>query len=263
MNPTVATKPAIVIPAYQEAATIRDIVQRCLAHGEPVIVVDDGSSDDTAAQVADLPVTLIRHPHNRGKAHSLWTGMQAALSMGADAVITLDGDGQHAPEDIARLIAARAQAPDALIIGARLLNRAEAPAARRRANDFADFWISWASGQRILDSQSGFRLYPGTLLRDLEIRRSDRYGFVFESEILIEAVRRGVAVRSVGMASRYPPQARRSHFRPVLDIAAIVLMVAGKLLARALHPLGLYRALFGADPRITLSANADPADRRN
>ncbi len=234
----------VVIPAYNEAATIRDLARRVLQHTSQLIVVDDGSSDGTADQLADLPLTLIRHQENRGKAASLHDGMQAAVNQGAKCVITLDGDGQHVPEDIPKLYASWEANPKHLIIGARLQNREQAPNARRRANNFADFWISWAAGCRIHDSQSGLRLYPADAIQSVFVSHSRERGFVFESEYLIEAAKKGFGFSTVPVESRYPQQARASHFRPVADITRIVLMVAGKLIANGMYPMGLYRVLF-------------------
>lgn len=230
----------IVIPAYNEAATIRTVVQRAMQHG-PVVVVDDGSTDDTVAQLDGLGVTVLRNEQNSGKAASLWRGMQHALSQGAAAVISIDGDGQHAPEDIPRLLAVSARLPRAVVIAARLRDRDSAPRARRIANGVADFWISWAAGRSIVDSQSGFRLYPAELLHSYVPRLRKRGGFVFESEILIDAVRCGFDCVAVPIDTVYHAGARPSHFRPVADIARIVLMVAGKLFARGMYPQGLWR----------------------
>jgi glycosyltransferase involved in cell wall biosynthesis len=152
---------AVVIPAYNEARTIADVAQRALAQIEQVIIVDDGSDDATVEQLHGMPVTVLRHTANQGKAASLWTGMQHALTLGADAVITLDGDGQHRPEEIPRLLAA-AQNPTAIIIAARLKGRTQVPRARRFANGMADFWIAWAAGYPLHDTQSGFRCYPAS-----------------------------------------------------------------------------------------------------
>jgi glycosyltransferase involved in cell wall biosynthesis len=241
MQPTPRT--IAVIPAFNEAATIHDLAQRVLAQLSGLIVVDDGSVDDTGGRLAGFPVQVIRHPENRGKAASLWTGMQAGLQSGATAIITLDGDGQHAPEDIPRLLQAHREHPDDIIIGARLQNRKEAPAARRFANGFADFWISWAAGLRIRDSQSGLRLYPAELLARIDVPYDKAHGFVFESEVLIEAVRLGYGCHAIPIKSCYPTQARKSHFRPLADIGAIMRMVAGKLLAQGMNPAGLWRIL--------------------
>jgi glycosyltransferase involved in cell wall biosynthesis len=233
---------AVVIPAYNEAATIRDVVTRTLAQCSRIVVVDDGSSDDTVARLAGLGVTVLRHEVNRGKAAALCSGFERALVDGIDAVITLDGDAQHRPEDIPRLIAAAEQFPDSIVIGSRLANGVAFPKNRYYANCTASFWISWAAGYRILDSQSGFRLYPASLLRRLSLPHDRAHGFVFESEVLIEAARLGVQSESIPIEAIYAPQARPSHFRSVLDVLRITRMVAWKLLSRAMYPQGFARA---------------------
>lgn len=231
-----------LIPAYNEAATIRDLAVRALAQKVQVIVVDDASSDDTAARVHDLPVALLVNEVNRGKGGSLWRGFEHALARGARAVITLDGDGQHRPEDIPRFIDAYEHGADRMVIGARIVSP-DVPRARYRANCFANFWISWAAGYWIRDSQCGFRLYPAALLRALDVRHDRGASFVFESEVLIAAGRIGVRSIPVLIPALYPRGARASHMRPVRDIARIVRMVAWKLLTRGLYLHGLYRAL--------------------
>jgi glycosyltransferase involved in cell wall biosynthesis len=237
---------AVVIPAYNEAATIRGVVERTLARIAHVIVVDDGSTDGTAATLAGLPVTLIRNPRNLGKAVSLWRGIAVALAEDAGAVVTLDGDGQHRPEDIPQLLAAHQREPDALVVGARLRDSAGIPAERYYANRFANFWIAWAAGQRVEDSQSGFRVYPATLLRALPPSIGHAASFVFESEVLIEAGRRGARLAWVPIPAIYEPRSRPSHFRPVVDFVLISRMVAWKLLSRGFYLRGLLRSLRGA-----------------
>jgi glycosyltransferase involved in cell wall biosynthesis len=234
---------AVVIPARNESATIADVAARALRVAATVIVVDDGSTDATHERLAGLPVVLLRNPRNLGKGASLWRGMQHALGLGVEGVVTLDGDGQHAPEDVPRLVRAARAHPGDIVVGARLVGRAAAPLARRCANRFADFWIGWAAGQPLDDSQSGFRVYPAPLLRRLDLDTGPGRGFVFESEALIAAAPLGARVRSVPIASVYPRGARPSHFRPVRDIALITRMVAWQLLRRGLHPAGLWRSL--------------------
>ncbi len=235
---------AVVIPAYNEAATIRALVERTLEQQLPVIVVDDGSEDQTAAQLQDLPLTLLQNTQNAGKASALRKGFEAALQQGVDGIITLDGDGQHRPEDIPRFIEASREHPGKIIIGSRLHDREQIPPRRYYANRFANFWIAWASGMPLLDSQSGFRLYPASLLSDMELDTSPERGFVFESEVIIEAGWRGVGVHNIPIPALYDEAMRPSHFRSVLDILRITRMVAGRLLSRGMHLPGLYNALF-------------------
>ena len=233
---------AVVIPAYNEAVTIAGVVERTLAHTGDVVVVDDGSSDGTAAALAHLPITLVRNETNLGKAASLARGFAAIREMGADAVITLDGDGQHPPEAIPRLVEAAGAHPGDIVVAARLRDRDQMPRARRFGNRQADFWISWAAGYPIRDTQSGYRLYPMALLERLDLPARPG-GFVFESEVLIEAARLGSFVRSVPIETIYGESPRESHYRAGADTSRIVVMVAGKLLKRGLFPLGLARAL--------------------
>jgi glycosyltransferase involved in cell wall biosynthesis len=233
----------IAIPAYEEAGTIRALVQCALMHCPDVIVVDDGSRDGTAAQLQDLPVTLLTHEVNKGKAASLRAAFAHALDRGARCVITIDGDGQHDPADAPELLSAWQRDPDRIVIGSRLHDRAQFPPARYRANRFACFWISWAAGHPIADSQSGFRVYPREVMRIALGRRVRGSRFIFESEVLIEAARRGHTTLAVAIPGRYPAHARPSHFRPVVDIAKIVVMVAGRLLRQGMAPLGLWRSL--------------------
>jgi len=236
-------KAAVIIPAFNEARTIRGIAERALACCAKVAVIDDGSRDGTADAVAGLGLTLLRHDANQGKAAALATGFEWALAQGAEAVVTLDGDGQHQPEDIPRLLAVAQMHPDHLIIGARLRGREAYPRARNFANRFADFWISWAAGHPVTDSQCGQRVYPASVLRRVARPRDRETGFTFESEVVIRAAQRGVTTIAVPIAAIHHAAGRPSHFRPVRDIARIVLMVAGYLLRSGMNPQGLWRSL--------------------
>ncbi|MCW8900873.1 MAG: glycosyltransferase family 2 protein [Gammaproteobacteria bacterium] len=231
---------AIVIPAYNEEATIRNIVERALNQSDKVIVVDDGSADNTIGELDGLGITLIKHETNKGKAASLWDGFSSALEMCVDAIITLDGDGQHAPEDILLLLEKANDFPRDIIIGARLADKSAIPAKRYYANKFANFWIAWAAAYPIHDSQSGFRLYPAALFNDLKI--STKHGFVFESEILIKAAQKNIYSHPVKIPAVYKKGARPSHFRGVADITLITLMVARSLISRGMYLKGLYRS---------------------
>ncbi len=239
-------KVIIVIPAYNEAATIGDVIERCLQVDGEVIVIDDGSTDDTAAIVRRYPVELLRNEANAGKAASLARGLRRAVELGADIVATMDGDGQHRPEDLALLLACARDNPGAIVIGSRLGDRDAFPRERYIGNRIADFWISWACGYRVEDSQSGFRLYPAGLIGRVDVPHGPERGFVFESEILIEAARVGVRSISTPIPALYAGTlVRPSHLHPVRDVSRIIRMVAWKLISRGFHPRGLWRVLKG------------------
>jgi len=232
---------AVVIPAHNEARTIRAVAAGALQQLPLVIVVDDASTDGTANLLEGLPVIVLRNEQNRGKAASLLRGAGEAIERGASAIVTLDGDGQHCPEDIPEVLAAYRAVPGSIVIGSRLHHRDQIPPARYWANRVANFWISLACGYRIADTQSGFRAYPARLLQTAQVRADRSRSFVFESEILIEAARRGIGASCVPVGVIYSERGRASYFRPVVDIARIVRMVAWRLLRegtllRALSP---------------------------
>ncbi len=233
----------IVIPAYNEARTIRALAESALALCARVMVVDDGSSDATAGQLHGLPLTLLRHASNRGKAASLRSAFRHALALDAVCVVTLDGDGQHDPLDAPNLLSVWQRSPDRLVIGSRLHDRGRFPASRYFGNRFACFWISWAAGHPIADSQSGFRVYSKAVMEIAISGRVRSSGFTMESEILIEAAHRGHSTIAVTIPGRYPEGARASHYRSVVDTAKIVAMVATRLLRKGMYPLGLWRSL--------------------
>lgn len=236
--------PFIVVPAYNEARTIAALTKRICEFADNVIVVDDGSDDGTADALTGLPVQLVQHSENRGKGASIVSGILAAVDRGATSVITLDGDGQHQPKDIPRFIETSSRYPGKIIIGNRLANKDAIPVARYRANKVANFWISWACGYRISDSQSGFRLYPQDVLEYIKSRRGMRKDFVFESEILIQSARRGCRSVAIAIPALYfETGSRPSHFRPVADIAKIVRMVAWKIISKGMYPQGLYAVI--------------------
>jgi glycosyltransferase involved in cell wall biosynthesis len=218
----------VVIPALNEERAIRGVVESALHQCAKVIVVDDGSSDGTSAAIADLPIERIRHATPQGKAMALRDGFTRALELGAAGVLTMDGDGQHDAADLPRLLAAAARYPNHIVIGARLLGKDAQPDKNRFGNAQADFWVSWACGQRVVDSQSGQRYYPRNAVEAALALPHD--GFVFESEILIECAARGIHTVSVPIKASYEEERRASHFRPFRDVVRITRMIAGRLL---------------------------------
>lgn len=232
--PIRADQAAIVIPALNESLRIREVVTRALAHCPNVIVVDDGSDDDTVACIADLPATLIRHPQRLGKGAALRSGFAEAARRGLLGVMTMDGDGQHSAADFPRLLDAANRHPGDVVIGARLRKRASQPTIRRIGNDFGDWGIAWACGFRLLDSQSGQRFYPRAVFTLPDVPGE---GFVFEAQLLISAARQaGARVIAVPIETRYassePGCFRKSHFRLVRDLYRITTHVAGQILTR-------------------------------
>jgi hypothetical protein len=213
----------IVVPAFNEAATIAGVVAGARAHA-PVLVVDDGSTDATAAQAEAAGAEVIRHSRRRGKGAALATGFAAARERHAAAVVTLDADGQHDACDLPALLAAAREAPRAIVIGSR---RADLlPHDRSLAIQLAGFWVNWITGTPVADTQSGFRVYPLALLDDVALR-GDR--FVLETEVVIAALCRGWEIREVPIRV-VPYAARRSRFHPVGDGVAITAhLVAGAL----------------------------------
>lgn len=233
----------ILIPAYNEKATIRSLAECALKICSRVIIVDDGSTDSTVLELQGLPVKLLSQPLNRGKAACLLMGFRYAAAREARCVITLDGDGQHNPFDAPRLLAAWMDNKNRIVIGARLHDRLNFPPVRYHANRIACFWISWAAGHSIADSQSGFRLYPAEIIKLALSGKVLGRRFTFESEILIQAAKSNVLTLAVPISGCYPLNARASHFRPVVDIIKIIWMVAGELILQKMALKGLIRCL--------------------
>lgn len=222
-----AAHPFVVIPCLNEERAIEGVLAGVLAQCRDVIVIDDGSTDRTVEFAKRLPVTLLRHPERRGKGEALRTGFREALRRGASGILTMDGDGQHDPADIACLLEAARTWPHAVVIGARMLRREQQPTARRRANDFASWGISWGCGKPVIDAQSGQRWYPRAAV---ELAGTATQDFVFETALLIAATRElDMQIVSVPIATRYHNGARTSHFRPVCDVMRIALHTIGRI----------------------------------
>lgn len=205
-----------IIPTYNHAGTLRTVAERAWVFRRPIIVVDDGSTDDSARVLDGLPgITMIRHPRNLGKGAALMTGFSAAAPFAAWAV-TLDADGQHDPGEAAALIKAVPPGERPIVVGRRAtMGRQGAPWTSRWGRRFSNFWVFVAGGPLLADTQSGFRLYP--LPETLGLTPRGRR-FQFEVEVLVLAAWSGIPVREAEVSVRYPPAGERiSHFRPALD----------------------------------------------
>ena len=221
---------AVLIPAYNCAGTIGDVVTGARRHVDRVLVVDDGSHDATAERAAAGGAEVLRQPHNTGKGAALRAGLERLAARGATRVLTMDGDGQHLSDQIPLVLAASARAPHALIIGARQVAPGQTTPIRLFGNRFANSWVEIACGLALPDTQSGFRVYP--LPETLALGASAGH-FAFETEVLIRAARGGIEVISVPVAAYYPPPAERvSHFRPFVDTVRIIHIVLRLILLR-------------------------------
>ena len=167
----------ILVPTYNNAGTLKNVLQRCLEQGLPVLVVDDGSTDDTGRILKEIPgqagydgLMVVTHPVNQGKGRALKTGFQEALKRGYSSVITIDSDGQHFPEDIPVLLAQKGE--KTLVVGSR--SQMGANGGGSFANRFSNFWFRLYTGVNLPDTQTGYRLYPLKKLPSLSIL-SSRY----------------------------------------------------------------------------------------
>jgi len=237
----------VIIPAYSEEATIKAVIENVLKQQPAqLLVVNDASTDMTAEILQSIKnnslFEVLHNPTNQGKAASLWRGFETAIEQDMDVVITMDGDGQHRAEDIPALLKNHLLHPEQLVIGARERNLKTQPIGRFLANRFANFWISWAAGYGVKDSQSGFRLYPVSLLKKLGSLK-DSEGFVFESEVIIEAAWQGHFSSVVDIPAIYHKNRRASHFQPWQDIKKITKMVARRLVITRFNLKDLFAAV--------------------
>lgn len=203
-----------LIPAFNESGWIASVVQGAKEHGGLVVVIDDGSTDRTAEIAEAAGAVCLRHKKNEGKGSALRTGILYVLERDFSHVLFLDGDGQHRPEDIPRLIEAARRTGADIVIGARQFERARMPLERYYSNRMASTVASWLAGQQVLDSQSGFRLIRVDKLRGLELK-AKRYEI--EMEILIKMSRAGCRIEHAPVETIYDGGRARSKMRPVRD----------------------------------------------
>jgi glycosyltransferase involved in cell wall biosynthesis len=201
-----------LIPAHNEAPRIGPVIEGAARH-LPVLVVDDGSADATAAVAEAAGAKVIRQPGNLGKGEALRAGFRRALGDGAGAVVTLDADGQHDPAEIPAFLAARERTGARLVIGVREFR--DMPPARRLANLLGKQVLRWATGREIRDNQSGYRLVDRALMEAM--LESEEPGFGFEVEMIVECVRRRWDIEWVPIRTIYGEE--KSHIHPITHLA--------------------------------------------
>lgn len=234
----------VVIPTYNNGGTIAMVVRETLKEISDVIVVNDGSTDDTSKILNSIEgITTVEYTKNQGKGYALRKGFECALEMGFSYAITLDGDGQHYPSDIALFLKENQKHPGALIIGSRQLIGVQRSKGSSFANQFSNFWFYIQTGRRLADTQTGYRLYPLKKLHGLRLLTS-RYEA--ELELIVFASWHGVEIVPIDIRVYYPPQEQRvSHFRPGKDFARISVLNMVLCFLAVVYglPLRVYRGI--------------------
>ena len=202
-----------VIPAYHDEKHIGDIVRRTGQQLDHVLVIDDGSNDGTAQRARDAGAEVIVHSQNRGKGEAIKTGLRHCLAREVTWLILLDSDGQHLPEEIERFLSAAASATQPMLfVGNRMDNASAMPFIRRVVNRYMSRRISHLCGQRIPDTQCGFRMLHQQLIPEL-LGGGDR--FDYDTEVLIIASRKRYRIEPVPITTVYSDQVSNIH--PVRD----------------------------------------------
>lgn len=205
-----------VIPAYNCAPTVGGVVEGLRRHVERVVVVSDGSVDATAAEARRAGAEVEELARNGGKGRALRRGIELALRGDPAALVLLDADAQHDPDDVPEFIAEWDRSRADLVVGCRLQDARRIPPSRYWTNYIGSRILSWMTGRELLDSQSGYRLVSAPLARRLRLR-SD--GYAVESEMLIKAARAGARLAHVRIRTIYNDAG--SHFRPFVDTVRI------------------------------------------
>jgi glycosyltransferase involved in cell wall biosynthesis len=216
-------KCCVIIPTYNNALTVRAVIEDVLQYVADVIVVNDGANDSTSDILASITsVRVIGYKPNRGKGYALKQGFKLAESLGFRYAITIDSDGQHSGSDIPLFLDKIQQYPDSLIVGSRLLRQPNMPGKNTFANNFSNFWYRLQTGTNLPDTQSGFRLYPLHKIAPIRLITTRYEG---ELELLVRASWRGINVCDVAISVFYPPHNERvSHFRPFWDFIRISIL---------------------------------------
>jgi glycosyltransferase involved in cell wall biosynthesis len=212
-RPLDRTSVAAVIPAYQEEAHVRGVAERARAQLDCVLVVDDGSTDATAARAREGGAEVIIHPANRGKGESIKSGLRHWLARPEiQFIMVLDADGQHLPEEIGRFLATATTTQAELLIGTRMNDVRAMPFVRRVVNRYMSWRISRLCGQEVPDTQCGYRMIARALAPDL-LDGTSR--FDYETEMLFIASRKGFRIASVPISTIYSDEVSSIH--PVRD----------------------------------------------
>ncbi len=236
----------VIIPTFNNAGTLLEVIRKTREVAQSIIVVDDGCTDNTAELLRDQDVVVVRHKRNRGKGRAMRSGFSRALELGFHHAVTIDADGQHYPHEIPKIVAASQADPDALVIGARDMSGVNVPKSSMFGRMFSNYWLKVATGHDVGDSQSGFRCYPLRHVTRL-INLFSRY--TYECEVIIRLAWGGCNIVQVPIEVYYPPKAERvTHFKPFVDNVRFTILYLYMNFSHLLIPLPHKRLVRRAEP---------------
>jgi glycosyltransferase involved in cell wall biosynthesis len=216
-------KCCVIVPSYNNDRTLESVLNKIKIYTSNIIVVNDGSTDDTRNILNGFTdLKIIHFDSNQGKGSALLAGFKKASELGYEYAITIDSDGQHFPEDIPSFIEMIIECPGSLIVGDRNMEQAGIPGKSSFGHKFSNFWYAVETGIKLPDTQSGYRLYPLKALNKINFYTKK---FEFEIEVLVRANWHDIPVMSVPVSVKYFPKVERvSHFRPFKDFARISIL---------------------------------------
>jgi glycosyltransferase involved in cell wall biosynthesis len=241
-------KACVLIPTYNNSGTLADVINGVLQYTSHIIVINDGSTDNTTEILKSFPQIYVgSYTPNRGKGIALISGIRKAAELGYEYAITIDSDGQHFPSDIPNFLDKIREEPGSLIVGARNLQQENMPGKNTFANRFSNFWFWAETGIRLPDTQSGYRLYP---VQKLAKKNYITGRYEFEIEVMVRAAWSGIPVTSIPIQVYYAPKGERiSHFKPAKDFTRISILNTFLVLISLLYikPRNFIRKLFSKD----------------
>jgi len=215
------SKVCVIVPTYNNCKTLRRVLDSVLAYTSDIIIVNDGSTDDTDEILKNYAhLTQIHFQKNSGKGMALRIGFKKAIDLHYNYAITIDSDGQHFASDIPKFLDLLEVETNALIIGSRNMTQEGVPGKSSFGNNFSNFWFWVETGIRLQDTQSGYRLYPLKYIP----RKYFTAKFEFEIEVIVRSAWKGIPVKNVPIEVLYDPNERVSHFRPFKDFTRISIL---------------------------------------
>lgn len=243
-------KICVIVPTYNNGKTIEEVIRGIQQYSDNIIVVNDGSTDNTLAILKTIEgIDIIGYNNNVGKGFAIRSGFKHALKNGFDYAITIDSDGQHFPDDLPVFIEKLKTAPDAIIVGSRNIQTEGMPSKNTFANKFSNFWFWAETSLRLPDTQSGFRLYP---IKHYKNSHFFTRKYEFEIEVLVRSAWSGIDILPIPIRVYYPPEEERiTHFRPLPDFSRISVLNTLLVLITFIYILPLKAIKYLANNKFT------------